>query len=448
MTLMSPDLRRAYPQAVSARGSRITDERGRDYLDATSGAIASTLGHSHPKVLEAARRQLDTLQFAYRTQFANGPSLRLARRLCGKFGYASAFFVNSGSEAVEVACRMAQQYWRELGRPSKTHLLSRRLGYHGATLATLSLSGHWPRRRASGDVLVGEPEVATAFCQRCPLGLVPESCGVACARDLEACILRHGAENVAAFVLEPIVGAAGAAIVPPPAYLSEVRRICDRHGVLLIFDEVLTGLGRTGAWLAADHWGVEGDLVCLGKGLNAGYFPISAVLAASHVYEAIEHGSGGFQLGHTHSNHPVGAAVANAVLDVLETEALIPRAAEAGPWIRDSLAEATTGIGTVGPIRGLGMFWGIELVADGDGTPFDPPLRAADRAVQRAFDLGLLIYPSAGFADGTAGDAVIFAPPLNTSGSDLAEMLRRLRVALSDTHRQLSSMKGDIRCKA
>jgi adenosylmethionine-8-amino-7-oxononanoate aminotransferase len=446
--MLNPDLRRAYPQAVSAQGSCITDASGRHYLDAASGAIASTLGHGHPTILAAARHQLDTLQFAYRTQFANGPSVQLAERLCGKLGYASAFFVNSGSEAVEVACRMAQQYWRERGRASKTRLLSRRLGYHGATLATLSLSGHWPRRRASGDVLVGEPEVATAFCARCPLGLTPDSCGFACAHDLEAAILRHGADSVAAFVVEPIVGAAGAAIVPPAGYLEEVRRICDRHGVLLIFDEVLTALGRTGAWLAADHWGVKGDIVCLGKGLNAGYFPMSAVLAAAHVHDAIESGSAAFQLGHTHSNHPVGAAIANAVLDVLETDALIPRVAEAGPWIGETLAEATAGIDAVGAIRGRGMFWGIELVSDAGGTPFDPRLRAADRAVQHAFDRQLLIYPATGFADGTAGDAVIFAPPLNTSASDLALMVRRLRAALIDTDHQLSSNKGDIRCSA
>ncbi|MCA1298744.1 aminotransferase class III-fold pyridoxal phosphate-dependent enzyme [Stappia indica] len=438
MSLIKPVSGKVYPVAVTASGVTITSDSGQEWLDGSSGAIACSIGHGHPHVVECIRRQLETASFLYRTQFANEPAERLAARLCDKLGYASAFFVNSGSEAVETAVRLAQQYWREAGQPGKTRVLSRRISYHGATIGALGLSGHWPRRRSCGGGLSGDPSLPTPYCLRCPLGQRPDSCGFACARALEDEIRLHGADAVAAVIIEPIVGASGAAIVPRPGYLKAIREICDRHDVLLIADEVLTGLGRTGAWLGMDHDAVHADIVCLGKGLNAGYLPISGVLVDARIQDLLTARAASFTLGHTHSNHPVAAAAANAVLDVLESEDLIARAASTGAYLGARLQEMSEDLPFVGDVRGRGMFWGLELIHDDISyAPFDPELNAADCVVRHAFDAGVLIYPAAGFIAGSAGDAVIVAPPLNSSHAVIDTIIERLAIALSGAGREL-----------
>lgn len=437
MTLMTPLIGHTYPTAISTSGPFIRDATGREWIDGSSGAIACSIGHGHPHVIEAVRAQMEAASFLYRTQFANEPALRLAERICAKLSYAAAFFVNSGSEAVETAVRLAQQFWREAGKSEKTRILSRKISYHGSTAGSLSLSGHWPRRRATSP-LSGEPTLPTPYCQRCPLGQCPDRCGLACARAAEEDIQRLGADNVAAIIVEPIVGASGAAITPPPGYLKALRDICDRHDVLLIGDEVLTGLGRTGHWLGMDHDGIKADIVCLGKGLNAGYLPISGVLANARIHDLLRTRRASFTLGHTHSNHPVAAAAANAVLDVLEDEDLIARAATMGAYLGGRLRTATSDMPYVAEVRGRGMLWGLELVRE-DATfePWPAALHAADVVVHHAFDLGLVIYPSSGFIAGSSGDAVIVAPPFNTPQTILDSLVERVVEALNLAARSL-----------
>lgn len=430
MSLFTPQLGATYPLATKASGPFIRDAAGREWIDGSSGAIACSIGHGHPHVIEAVRRQLENASFLYRTQFANEPALHLAERLCQRLGYAAAFFVNSGSEAVETALRLAQIYWRERGQPTKTRILSRKISYHGSTIGSLALSGHWPRRRTGGP-LPSEPTLPTPY----PLRDVPSrpglSTGVAQALAVEEDILRHGAHTIAAVIVEPIVGASGGVIVPPHDYLEALRQVCDRHDVLLIGDEVLTGLGRTGRWLGMDHGGVRADIVCLGKGLNAGYVPISGILASAPIYETLVARRANFGLGHTHSNHPVAAAAANAVLDVLEAEDLVARSATLGASLGGRLRSMAHDMPFVAEVRGKGMLWGLELVQDNIAfAPWPAEARVADRVVQHAFQEGLIVYPATDFIAGVSGDAIIVAPPLNTPNAVLESLVDRLGRAL------------------
>jgi adenosylmethionine-8-amino-7-oxononanoate aminotransferase len=432
MTLLMPMVGVTYPVAQTASGPFIRDAHGREWIDGSSGAIACSIGHGHPHVIDAVRRQMDTASFLYRTQFANAPALQLADRLCAKLGYAAAFFVNSGSEAVETAIRLAQQFWREAGQPSKTRILSRKISYHGSTTGALALSGHWPRRR-SGGALPGEPTLPTPYPLRAGPGQDAEGHGLACAQAVEDEILRLGASNVAAVILEPIVGASGGAIVPPAGYLASMRAICDRHDVLLIGDEVLTGLGRTGRWLGMDHGSVKADIVCLGKGLNAGYLPISGILANARIAGVLTSKRASFALGQTHSNHPVAAAAANAVLDVLEDEGLVPRAATMGAYLGERLRDMAEDLPYVAEVRGQGMLWGLELVRD--DISFDPwpaETRLADAVVRSAFAEDLIVYPVSGFIAGSRGDAILVAPPFNTPKAVLDTLVERLARALAN----------------
>lgn len=427
MHLITPDVHHALLTARSASGSVIYTDDGKRILDGCSGAIACSLGYGHGHVIDKMLEHACLLSAAYRTQFLNDPAQQLAERLCCKLGYAGAFFVNSGSEAVETACRMAVQYWNEKGLSPKKHILSRNISYHGSTKATLSLSGHWPRRRGVCSP-AERPTLPTPYCYRCPYGKTPDTCQLACAHALTTQLGEIGSEHVAAVLIEPITGASGAAIVPPAGYLETIRAICDRHNILLIADEVLTAMGRTGKWLAIEHGNVQADISILGKGLNAGYFPISGVLVCGSIKEAIESGSGIFPHGHTHSNHPIGAAAANAVLDVIETEDLVSLTAERELLIESHLRNLLQTSPLIGDIRGKGMFWGMEIVREKAAKrTFASDSAVSGKLVRHALSKGLNLYPSAGFAAFEHGDALIFAAPLNTCTDILDEMLSLLR---------------------
>jgi len=419
MTLVTSDFTRPAPVATYARGSTITAEGGEAWIDACSGAISCNVGHCHPHVLTQTIAQLKRTDFVYRTQLTSAPIEELAQRLCARLGYAGALFANSGSEAIEAAVRSARQHWALQGRPEKRRILSRSISYHGSTELTLSLSGHAPRRRDAGIRDKG-PVVPTPYPLRRPGHMDLAEYGTACAQALEDEILRIGANNIAAFLVEPIVGASGAAMVPPEGYWPQVRAICDRHDVLLIADEVLTGLGRTGAWLAQDRFDLKADIVALGKGLNGGYAPISCVLLCDTVLNVLHRRETGLRLGHTHANHPVSAACANAVLDVIEGEDLIARASGEGARFGQALRDACKGIGMVAEIRGCGFLWGVELaMPDRSRTPLPANSGMASQLVKAASAAGLIVYPASGFVDRQAGDAIILAPALNTPSTVL-----------------------------
>lgn len=432
MSMLYPHRSLKMREALEAKGSTIWTTDGHRILDGCSGAIACSIGHGNEYVASEMAKQAAALSFSYRTQFRNSPCEKLAARLTKRLGYASAFFVNSGSEAVEAAVRTAQQYWQAKGQSAKFIILSRKLSYHGSTGASLALSGHWTRRRSVVG-LSTRPTLPTPYCYRSTFPESPQDYGYRCAKALETEIGELGASNVAAFLLEPITGASGAAIVPPSGYLEEVAAICNRNDVLLIVDEVLTGLGRAGYWLAQELGNVKADIVCVGKGLNAGYWPISAILLSAEITSVISDVPGGYNYGHTHSGHPVGAAVANAVLDILEGECLVERTLQSGRIIRDQLTDLTKDNPFIGEVRGSGHFWGLELVKDrATRETFTPTMNASGRFVNDALDKGLLLYPSVGFAAQHHGDAIIFAPSLNTSPDDFMQMIEILSKTVKD----------------
>lgn len=438
--VIHPDVRHEPPLAVRAEGIYLFDEEGHRYLDGCSGAITANIGHGVPEVLAAMRTQAEELTFAFRSQFRNRPTELLAERI-GALAPDSLrwlFFVNSGSEATELAVKMALQHWQERGRPEKRHVLSREISYHGITLGALSMSGHVLRRSRFEALLEKDAVVATPYCLRCPLALSYPSCELACADDLQTRIDALGAQNVAAFIAEPVVGAAGAAITPPPEYYRRVREVCDANEVLFIADEVMTGMGRTGAMFAVEHFGVVPDLLVLGKGLGAGYTPISAVVASDELMAPIRQGSGSVLYGHTLSFNPLSAAVALAVLDYVEDHDLVANAGERGEQLRSGLEALAARHPIIGDVRGLGLLLGLELVADAALTPFPREANVTGRLVRHAFERGLLIYPASG-ALGGAGDAVMVAPPLTIEAAEVDTLIGLLDSALDALEHELGA---------
>jgi len=318
------------PMISYGQGARLYDDNGKEYIDGSSGAMVANLGHGNAEIAAAASNQIHQVAYTYRTQFRNRPAEELAEKLITlSRDKSKAFFLSSGSEATEAAIRLTLQYWREVGIPIKRKILSRRISYHGNTLGALSLSAD-SRRQTISDITVFEPTVSPCYCYRCPKGLSPEQCNVDCASLLEDAILQMGPDNVAAFITEPIIGASGGAIVPHREYMGRVRAICDKYNILLIVDEVITGLGRTGEWFAMHHWGVGSDITILGKGLNAGYTPLSAVLLNNRIHDAIREGSKQVSFGHTHSGNPLSTAIALSVIEQVEKNNLVERAKHSG----------------------------------------------------------------------------------------------------------------------
>ncbi|MBL0389287.1 aspartate aminotransferase family protein [Tumebacillus sp. ITR2] len=442
--LIKPNLNAQYPVVDYGQGVYLYDQQGTQYLDGCSGAIVANLGHGLKQIADAAYEQALKVSFTYRTQFTSPAAETLAQRLVEKSpGMDWVFFVNSGSEATEVALRLAWQYWQERGKPEKRKVLSRRVSYHGMTLGALGVSGHYGRRHRYNWLLHEEPAVAEAYCYRCPFALEPESCGLKCADDLERKIRQAGADQVAAFIAEPIVGASGAALTPPAGYFEKIREICDRYDVLLIADEVMTGLGRTGEWFGMDHWNVKPDLIAVGKGMSAGYSPIAAIMASERVMETIRAGSGVGVFGHTYSGNPQSCAISLAVLDYVEENGLVEQVRETGQRMEAMLRQLASVHGIVGDVRGKGLLFGMELVADrAKKSCFDSKLQVANRLVSTAMQNGLVIYPSQGMVDLYAGDAILVAPPFVINEQELQEMTERLDKSLKQVAQGLESEIG------
>ncbi|RMF17266.1 MAG: aspartate aminotransferase family protein [Alphaproteobacteria bacterium] len=419
-----------YPIAVGGKGAWLFDARGRRYLDGSGGAAVSSLGHGHPRLIDAVREQAARLAFAHTAFFTNEPMERLAARLAAAApgDLERVLFVSGGSEAVEAAVKLALQYHAEHGEPARTHVIARRRSYHGATLRALALGDSLWRQEPFRPALARIAHVAPCYAYR--EQQTEESDAEYAARaaaSLEAEILAIGPERVAAFIAEPVVGATAGAVPPVADYLQRVREICDRHGVLLILDEVMCGMGRTGSLFACEQEGVIPDLMTLGKGLGAGYQPIGALMVRESLYRVIAEGSGSFRHGHTYMGHPVACAAGNAVLDVIEEDKLLPRVRWAGERLRQLLEECFASHPHVGDIRGRGLLIGIELVENrADKTPFAPE-RAVHRQVMRAgMAEGLICYPAGGTIDGRRGDHILLAPPFIVSDDEIEELVQRL----------------------
>lgn len=422
------------PVAASGKGVYLTDTTGKTYLDASGGAAVSCLGHGHPDVLAAMHAQIDRLAYAHTSFFTTGVAEELADRLVRSApkGMSHTYFVSGGSEAMEAALKMARQYFVEIGQPQRKHFIARRQSYHGNTLGALAVGGNAWRRAQFAPLLIDVTHVAPCYPYREQRhDETPEQYGQRLARELEDSILRLGADQVIAFVAETVGGATAGVLVPVPGYFKAVREVCDRHGVLLILDEVMCGMGRTGTLHACEQDGVVPDLLAIAKGLGGGYQPIGAVLVQETLVKAMSSGSGFFQHGHTYLGHAVACAAALAVQQVIERDSLLARVQDSGAFLCASLHQAFGTHENVGDIRGRGLFWAIELVRDrATKTPFDPALKLHARIKKEAFLQGLMVYPMGGTVDGRYGDHVLLAPPFIASESELAMVVEKLDVAV------------------
>ena len=425
------------PVAVAGDGPYVIDSEGRRYLDASGGAAVSCLGHSHAGVREAIRRQADSLAYAHTGFFTSEPAERLADRLVERApeGIGRVYFVSGGSEAAEAAIKICRQFHLERGEPGRSRVIARRQSYHGNTLGALAAGGNAWRRAQF------EPLLAPAFEHVSPChhwrwaepGESPEAYGERLAAELQARVEALGPGTVAAFMAEPVVGATMGAVPAVPGYFRRIREICDRHGILLVLDEVMCGMGRTGTLFACEQDGVRPDVVLIAKGLGSGYQPIGAMLVSDAIHDAIANGSGFFQHGHTYMGHPIACAAGNAVLDAIDAEDLLANVRARGTELRAALEARFGQHPNVGDIRGRGLFLGIELVADRETKePLDPAARTHARIKAAAMARGLMTYPMGGTIDGRRGDHVMLAPPFIVSESDVARIVDLLAAALDD----------------
>jgi len=426
-------LRQTYPVAVAGDGPYLVDREGRRYLDGSGGAAVSCLGHGHPAVVAAVREQVARLEYAHTSFLSSEPAEALADELVAHAppGLDQVYFVSGGSEGVEAALKMAVQYHAECGRPRKNRIIARWQSYHGNTLGALSAGGNRWRRSQFPSLLLNEithiPECYPYRGQREDES--PEAYGLRMAELLEAEIQRLGAENVAAFIAEPVVGATMGAVTAAPGYFKRIREICSHHGVLLILDEVMCGMGRTGSLHACTQEGVAPDIEVVAKGLGAGYQPIGAVLVHGRIVQALREGSGFFQHGHTYLGHPVACAAALAVQR--EIRPLLPQVQAQGRALDVLLRQRLGAHPNLGDIRGRGLFIGLELVADrATKAALPPALKVHARIKSQAMALGLLCYPMGGTIDGEEGDHVLLAPPFICTMTQLEELVDKLARAI------------------
>jgi adenosylmethionine-8-amino-7-oxononanoate aminotransferase len=422
------------PIAVKGEGSYIFDDSGKSYLDASGGAAVSCLGHAHPTVIKALHRQLDELTYAHTSFFTSEQAEKLADRLCleAPKGIDRVYLVSGGSEAIEAALKLARQYYVEKGEPNRKAIIARQQSYHGNTLGALAAGGNKWRRDQFAPLLIDTHHIAPCFAYRGKNESEDDfDYGQRVANELEHKLLELGPNTVMAFIAEPVVGATAGAVTAVDGYFRRIREICDKYGVLLILDEVMCGMGRTGYLYACEHDETQPDIICIAKGLGAGYQPIGAMLCSSEIYAIIENGSGFFQHGHTYLGHPMAAAAANAVLDVLIDQNLLSDVRPKGDALENLLHSKFNQHPHIGDIRGRGLFRAIELVEDRDTkAPFDPELKIAAKIKKSAQNNGLLCYPMSGTIDGKLGDHVLLAPPFVISNNELDELVHKLSVTI------------------
>lgn len=423
------------PVAVAGDGCFLIDQTGKRYFDGSGGAAVSCLGHSNTRVIRAIKDQADAMAYAHTGFFTSEPAEALADLLISKApgDLERVYLVSGGSEAVEAAIKLARQYHIENGEPTRGHVIARRQSYHGNTLGALAAGGNAWRRQQFAPLLMDVSHIAPCYeyADR-RMDESPHEYGQRVADELEAEILRLGPENVMAFLAEPVVGATLGAVPPVEGYFKRIREICDQYGVLLILDEVMCGMGRTGHLFACDADQVVPDILCIAKGLGAGYQPIGAMLCSSKVYNAISNGTGFFQHGHTYLGHPIAAAVGCAVISEILEKDLVSQVRQRGTYLSQQLHLRFGQHAHIGDIRGRGLFWGIEIVEDRETKkPFDPARGLAGKIKKAAFKEGLACYPMPGTRDGRIGDHILLAPPFIASEAELDGAIDSLERAIS-----------------
>ena len=419
-------LNRKFPKAVKSSGSYIYDEQGKRYLDASGGAVVVNVGHSVPQIADSIAAQIRELAYVNGTQFTNGPvedlAAELAEVLPGSLKYS--YFLSSGSEAIEAAEKLARQYWYEKGAKTRWKIISRVPSYHGNTLSALSLSGREHYRTMYGPLLTDFPRIPAPDPYRNPnsKGSTGES--------LEEEILRQGPETVAAFVAEPIIGSSAGAVVPTPEYYRRILETCKKYDILFIADEIMAGMGRTGKWFSFQHYDFIPDIMTLGKGINGGMIPLSAVVAKKEIVDVLAQTSGYFNHAQTYSHTPVICAVGLATVRYLKSERLVERCAEMGEVLRQKLSELRE-YDAVGDVRGKGLMMAVEFVKDrATKAPFPRSEKFAERFTEKAFQNGLVLWPNVGNADGTNGDLIMIAPPFTVTREEITEMVTLLKKTL------------------
>lgn len=432
-------MNRQYPAVVRGEGVYLFDDQGKRYIDAAGGCILVNLGHGRADMAEVLKEQALNVAFAYRLDFTTPVLEEAAGRVCRATGGAmdKVFFVSGGSEATEISVKLARKYHIDNGQPSRYKIISRWQSYHGSTKGALSWSGHTFRRADFLPYLQDFAHIAPAYCYRCWFKQRPESCDLACAEALENEILCQGPDTVSAFIAEPISGSSLCAAVPRMDYFRRIREICDRYGVLLILDEVMTGFGRTGKFFCYEHFGVTPDILALGKGLGGGYFPIGAATCTARIAETIASKSGIFGAGHSWAGNPLGAAVVVKASQILEEERLVDRAREMGDYLAERLEDLRSHP-TVGDIRGLGLQRGVEFVKDKETREaLDPGLMFWMQLSHECLSRGEIMEVSFGNDRGQAGDLCMFGPPFIVSKEEIDEMVGILDEAVTAVEKNI-----------
>ncbi len=442
MTYAYPDspvfyrkLAHEYPKIVRGDGCWLIDERGKRYLDAVGGAYVANLGHSNPEIADSVAEQCRQFGYLSGTMFTHGPVEELAAEIAATLpgDLSKLYFLCSGSEAVEAALKLARQYWIERGKPSKNRIIALAPGYHGNTLLALSASAREAYKAMFRPWLVDVHRIPASYPYRCECGGKGANCPVCSGNVLEEAITRLGADQVAAFIAEPVGGSSTGGSTPRPEYFRRVREICDRHNVLLVADEVLVGVGRTGTWWAMEPYGVAPDIMTFGKGISGGYAALSGIAAPDRIVDAIAKGSGSFMHAQTFSHHPVACAAGVATMRYLKKHSLIERCARMGRVLHQRLAKLSD-LPHVGDVRGRGLLAGIEFVEDkGSRVPFPRSVKFAETFADAALDAGLTVWPNVGHADGTNGDLVMVAPPFIIEEEEIDEIVSRFTTALEKT---------------
>ncbi len=432
-------LNRQMPKIVKAEGIYLHDDQGNRIIDASGGAVVCSIGHGVEEIAETAAKQMKKVAYVYRRAF-HSPELEAAACKVSDATNGDldrVFFVSGGSEATETAIKLARKYHIDAGNPSKFRVISRWQSYHGATLGALAWSGFTSRRAEFTPYLKDFVHLPPTYCYRCWYGKSPDSCDQECARALENEILCLGPETVSAYIAEPVSGYALGAAFPPDEHFRRIRQICDKYNVLMILDEVMNGVGRTGRWFAYQHHGVVPDIIALAKGLSGGYYPVGATVVKSEVFDTIAAASGFFGSGHTYGGNPVGAAVVCAVIDYLKEHNLVERCAAMGEYLASKL-EALKVHPTVGDIRGRGLQLGVEFVKDKKTREsLDPQLQFYQKIQDEALRRGVHIESSAGCNRGQSGDLIVFGPPFIITEAEIDEMIGIIDDTLTAVEEQI-----------
>lgn len=428
------NLHYSYPLINYGQGVYLYDVEGKKYLDASGGAAVVNIGHGSKEIAELIFTQAQKVGYLNGMQFSHFPAEALADEIAKflPFPDGKLYFLTSGSETVEASIKLARQYWVTKKQEKKIHIISRKPSYHGNTLAALSLSTREHYKHIFRPMLRESHRIPAPYCYRCPWQQEYPSCEVKCAYELEKEILKLGKVNVSAFLTEVIGGASTGAAVPPPEYFQVIRKICDEYEILLIVDEVMTGIGRTGKWLACDHFDLAPDIIIMGKGLTGGYFPLSALAVRKNIVNSIFEKGGSFLHAQTYSHHPVGCAASLAILNHIRKNNLVERSAEMGEALKKELSSLLR-YPHIGDTRGKGLLLGVEFVRDKKNKiPFPRSEQYVERFLSKAMEKGLILWPHTGHADGVNGDLVLVAPPFIITQEEISQILSLLRDVLSE----------------